>query len=265
MPAAAEPPAAATVPTVAPPTPVPPTPVPPTSVPATATPAPDLVPVVAVVDGDTLKVSLNNTIQTVRLIGIDTPEVVDPRTPVQCFGREASARAKELLTGARVRLEQDPTQDSRDKYGRLLAYVWLQDGRLLNRELIAQGFAHEYTYALPYQYQASFKDAERQAREQGLGLWSPETCNGQTSTAALAEPTKAAVPPTLAPSRPPAPTTAPTQRPVVPASPPTAVSPGAPYYKNCAAARTAGAAPLRRGQPGYRPQLDGDSDGIACE
>jgi micrococcal nuclease len=97
--------------------------------------------VAEVVDGDTVKVRMNGAVETLRLIGINTPEVVDPRTAVQCFGREASARAKELLSGKRVRIEQDPSQDSRDRYGRLLAYVWLEDGTFFNQQMIAEGFA----------------------------------------------------------------------------------------------------------------------------
>jgi micrococcal nuclease len=133
--------------------------------------------VLEVVDGDTIKVS---TGETLRLIGVDTPETRDPRTPVQCFGREASARAHALLDGARIRLEHDPTQGRLDRYGRTLAYVWLPDGRLYNRTIIAEGYAHEYTYAVPYRYRDAFRAAERSAREAGRGLWSPSTCAGDT-------------------------------------------------------------------------------------
>lgn len=141
----------------------------------------DAVPVTAVVDGDTIKVDLNGKIETVRLIGIDTPEVVDPRKPVQCFGREASAKAKELLTGENVKLVSDPTQSERDKYGRLLRYVFLEDGTSFNKLMIEQGYAHEYTYdSNPYQYQIEFQAAERAAREGERGLWSSATCNGIT-------------------------------------------------------------------------------------
>jgi micrococcal nuclease len=131
-----------------------------------------------------------STGDTLRLIGMDTPETVDPRKPVQCFGREASARAHRLLDGARVRLSFDPTQGRRDKYGRTLAYVWLPDGRLYNRVMIADGYAHEYTYAVPYRYQARFVAAERSARAANRGLWSPTTCAGDTST-----PSSTATPP----------------------------------------------------------------------
>ncbi|MEK9176337.1 MAG: thermonuclease family protein, partial [Patescibacteria group bacterium] len=113
-----------------------------------------------------------------RLIGIDTPETVDPRKPVQCFGREASNKAKELLQGQFIFLESDETQGERDKYKRLLRYVFLPDGRNFNLLMISSGYAHEYTYDEPYKYQAEFKQAEIDARSGNKGLWSPETCSG---------------------------------------------------------------------------------------
>jgi len=160
----------------------------PSSAPASANPTPtapsnqtNLVKVVSVVDGDTIKVSLNGETQTVRLIGIDTPETVDPRKPVQCFGKEASAKAKTVLTGQMVRLESDPTQGDLDKYQRLLRYVFLSDGTFFNEMMVAEGYAHEYTYDTPYQYQAEFKAAQAAAEKAQLGLWSPATCNGDTT------------------------------------------------------------------------------------
>lgn len=140
--------------------------------------------VVDVVDGDTIKININGTQTTLRLIGIDTPETVDPRKPVQCFGREASNKAKELLSGKKVRIEKDPTQGELDKYGRTLAYVYRDDGLFYNKYIIEQGYAHEYTYNTPYKYQSEFKAAEKSARENQLGLWSPTTCNGDTSSGA---------------------------------------------------------------------------------
>jgi len=71
---------------------------------------------------------------------------VKPNSPVECFGREASAQAKQLLDGQAVSIEADPSQDTRDRYGRLLAYIWLADGQLANFELVADGYAYEYTY-----------------------------------------------------------------------------------------------------------------------
>lgn len=140
--------------------------------------------VVSVVDGDTIKINLNGTTETLRLIGIDTPETVDPRKPVQCFGKEASNKAKELLSGQKVRIEKDSTQGDRDKYGRLLVYVWREDGLFFNEYMVKQGYAHEYTYDTPYKYQAQFKSDEIYARTNQLGLWSPDTCNGDTTSEA---------------------------------------------------------------------------------
>lgn len=137
--------------------------------------------VVSVVDGDTVKVSINGTTETLRLIGLDTPETVDPRKTVQCFGKEASNKAKELLTGKKVRIETDPSQGEKDKYGRTLAYIYV-DGILYNKYMIEQGYAHEYTYNTPYKYQADFKLAQKNAETNKVGLWSPSTCNGVTTS-----------------------------------------------------------------------------------
>jgi endonuclease YncB( thermonuclease family) len=134
--------------------------------------------VLRVVDGDTIHVSLNNKDITIRMIGIDTPETVDPRKPVQCFGKEASNHAHQLLDGATVYLEQDTSLGDYDKYNRLLRYIWMSDGRLFNQVMISEGYAFEYTYNLPYNYQTQFKSAQRNAQDQQLGLWSPNTCNG---------------------------------------------------------------------------------------
>ncbi len=137
--------------------------------------------VTQVVDGDTIKVSMNGTVETLRLIGIDTPETKDPRKPVQCFGEEASRKATELLSGRKVRLEADASQGERDTYGRLLRYVWREDGLHFNDWMIRNGYAFEYTYNKPYKYQASFKEAQRYASDNNLGLWSPATCDGEAS------------------------------------------------------------------------------------
>lgn len=134
--------------------------------------------VVEVVDGDTIKIDFDGSIESIRLIGMDTPETVDPRKPVQCFGEEASKKAKELLLNKKVRLEDDPTQY--DKYGRLIKYVYLENGEMYNKKMIEDGYAHEYTYDIPYKYQSEFQEAEKYARENKLGLWSDNTCSGNT-------------------------------------------------------------------------------------
>lgn len=114
-----------------------------------------------VVDGDTVVLE---TIGTVRLIGVDAPETVDPRVPVQVFGAEASAFLHQLLDGESVRLEYD--QQYTDKYGRTLAYLFLPDGTFVNREIVAQGFGHAYL-EFPFQRMDEFRQAEREARGGG--------------------------------------------------------------------------------------------------
>lgn len=144
-----------------------------------------------VVDGDTVIIesisrdSQQNESQqktTFRLIGINTPETVDPRRKVECFGKEASAKAKDMLLGKTVRLEYDDTQDTVDKYGRKLAYVFIQNTDteiFFNKYMIEQGYAYEYTYSRAYKYQAEFKSAQKTAEAEGRGLWAPQTCGGK--------------------------------------------------------------------------------------
>ena len=142
-------------------------------------------PVVGVVDGDTFKIDINGTVETLRLIGIDTPETVDPRKPVQCFGEEASGKAKSLLVGKRVRIEADPSQGERDKYGRLLVYAYLEDGTFFNGVMIEQGYAYEYTYDSAYAFQKEFRTAQENAKDNMLGLWSSDTCDGSREPQAV--------------------------------------------------------------------------------
>ncbi len=133
--------------------------------------------VIRVIDGDTIEADFGSLIERVRLIGIDTPETVDPEKPVQCFGPEASAETNRLLSGKTVELESDPSQAVRDKYGRILSYVFL-DGVDTSELLIQEGYAREYTYRTAYKFQQEFKKAQSEAREGQKGLWSPEGCNG---------------------------------------------------------------------------------------
>jgi micrococcal nuclease len=125
-----------------------------------------------VVDGDTIQVDIDGRSETVRLIGIDTPETKKPNTPVECFGPEASARLAELLPpGTPVRLERDI--DSRDKYRRLLAYVHREpDDLFVNAVLIDEGLARPYPFEPNTTYAAQFATAADRARTNGVGLWS---------------------------------------------------------------------------------------------
>ncbi|HWC11686.1 MAG TPA: thermonuclease family protein, partial [Acidimicrobiales bacterium] len=130
-----------------------------------------------VVDGDTLVVSGGHR---VRLIGVDTPETKDPRKPVQCFGREASAYVSSLLEGgAGVRLVGDV--EDRDAYGRTLAYVYrLPDGLFVNAELVREGYAQPLTIPPNVAHAEEFLSLARDARERGRGLWS--SCPAATPT-----------------------------------------------------------------------------------
>lgn len=132
--------------------------------------------VVRVIDGDTIVLDIDGSDTRVRVIGLDTPETVDPREKLECFGEAASAKAREMLEGTFVRLEEDASQGKYDKYGRLLAYVYLADGTLFNEYMIREGYGHEYTYRIPYKYQTQFKTAERDARENKRGLWADHAC-----------------------------------------------------------------------------------------
>jgi micrococcal nuclease len=122
------------------------------------------------VDGDTLNVQMGDQKETVRLLGIDTPETHDPRKPVQCFGEVAAAHTKALVEGKDVRLEPDPTDSDRDKYHRLLRYVYLPDGTLVNAELIKDGYAFAYTI-FPLIKLDEFRALEADARAGNRGLW----------------------------------------------------------------------------------------------
>lgn len=140
---------------------------------------PTLFKVSKVVDGDTLAVEINGQEETLRLIGINTPETVDPRKPVECFGKEASNKAKEILSDKVVKLEEDPTQGNTDKYNRLLRYVYLEDGTNFNKLMIEEGYAYEYTYNTPYKYQSDFKLAQQKAEKEKRGLWADDACAGK--------------------------------------------------------------------------------------
>ena len=121
-----------------------------------------------VVDGDTIIVKMKGTEERVRLIGVDTPETVHPEKPVAFFGKEASAFTKRMAEGKSVRLESD--WQERDKYGRLLAYVYLEDETFLNAEIIKRGYGFAYT-RFPFKYLDKFRKYEREARENIRGLW----------------------------------------------------------------------------------------------
>lgn len=126
--------------------------------------------VIKVVDGDTIIVEGD---RTVRFIGIDTPETVDPRRPVGCFGKEASNKVKELLTDKIIILQKDISET--DKYSRLLRYIYLplENGQMvfMNDYLVREGYAKSSSYPPDVKYQEQFIEAQRQAQENNRGLW----------------------------------------------------------------------------------------------
>ena len=127
--------------------------------------------VVKVVDGDTVDIRLGGRAETVRLIGVNTPETVHPTKPVECFGPQASAHTKSLLpAGTDIWIERDT--EARDKYGRLLTYVWRAvDSLFVNLELVAGGWAVPYPFPPNTTHERAFADAANNAARQSMGLW----------------------------------------------------------------------------------------------
>jgi micrococcal nuclease len=192
--------------------------------------------VVRVVDGDTIVIDRGQGQETVRYIGIDTPETVHPSQPVEWLGKEASDANRALVEGRQVFLEYDVSEV--DQYGRLLRYVWTQDEtgwRFVNLALLSMGFALVVTYPPDVKYVDAYLSAQQVAREQQLGLWG---------------------------TPPPTPTPSPTpQSGNCHPSYPTVCIPPPPPDLDC------GQIPYRRFQViGSDPhRFDGDNDGIGCE
>lgn len=130
-----------------------------------STTEPDEYIVSEVIDGDTIRVSTGDTI---RYIGIDTPETKHPQVGIECFGPEAGRFNEQLVLGKAVRLERDVSDT--DRYGRLLRYVWL-DGKMVNQLLVSEGYAEARAYPPDTKYQERFEQAETEAKENGLGIW----------------------------------------------------------------------------------------------
>jgi micrococcal nuclease len=235
--------------------------------------------VLSVTDGDTIRVSIDGHSVAIRYIGIDTPETVDPRTSVECFGREATAFNRELVEGKTVELEKDVSE--LDKFGRTLRYVWIERGSqmvMANEELVRSGYARASTYPPDVKYQERLGGLEAVARTNGLGLWGA-VCAAASPTSApvavtlaptavpppvlLAAPTAAprtVAPATRAPTAAPR-TAAPSTRINCHASYPTVCIPPAPPDLDC------GDIPYRRFTvlPPDPHRFDGDKDGIGCE
>jgi len=127
-----------------------------------------------VVDGDTIEMENG---EKVRYIGINTPESVDPRSAIECFGKEASAYNKNLVEGKELRLVKDVSD--RDTYGRLLRFVYLADGTFVNELLVREGYAFVSSYPPDISKQDTFHQAEATAKNEKRGLWNETTCNGK--------------------------------------------------------------------------------------
>lgn len=119
-----------------------------------------------VIDGDTIKVATRDKLVTVRLLGIQAPEL-----EIHCYANDSKKYLEDLVSEQKVWLETDPSQGTTDKYGRALAYIWLRDGTLVNLRLIDRGAAVEYTYKKKHKYQQKFIDAEKEAAAAGKGAW----------------------------------------------------------------------------------------------
>ncbi|MDO8584082.1 MAG: thermonuclease family protein [bacterium] len=138
--------------------------------------------VITVVDGDTIEARMDGQTDVIkiRMLGVNTPETVDPRRPVQCFGKEASDYSKHLLSDKRVRLDSDPQADEIDKYGRYLRNIVLEDGTDFNAALIREGYAYAYvSFPQNAERKVELKRLQEDAKLNARGLWNPTTCNGK--------------------------------------------------------------------------------------
>ena len=173
-----------------------------------AGPPPAVGRVTRIVDGDTLVLS---DLGTVRLIGVDTPETVDPRKPVEEFGRASTAFLTGLALGQTVRIEYD--QPHKDRFDRTLVYLYLSDGRLVNREVIRFGYGHLYT-EFPFRLMEEFRVSSREAQQENRGLWAAGLGAADVKTVETGAPIRIVPAPTTSPA--PAPTT---PRPLISATP----------------------------------------------
>lgn len=134
-------------------------------------------PVTKVRDGDTIVVNVDGKDEAVRLVGINTPETVDPRKPVECFGKQSSEKMKALLQGKVVTLEADETQSDRDRYGRLLRFVFVE-GEDVGLVMLREGYAVESLYSdVPHTYHQEYLRVQKEAQENKSGLWSDGVCD----------------------------------------------------------------------------------------
>jgi micrococcal nuclease len=134
--------------------------------------------VVSVTDGDTIKVKIDDLVETVRIVNMNTPETVDPRKPVECMGIQASEKMSEFVLNKNVILQEDATQQSKDRYGRLLRFVFLEDGTDVGLQMIKLGFARSDPYgSTPHEYLEAYEAAQQTAEQEELGLWNSKNCD----------------------------------------------------------------------------------------
>jgi endonuclease YncB( thermonuclease family) len=208
--------------------------------------------VTEIIDGDTFKANIDGNIETIRIVGIEAPETKHPSRPVECLGEEATQKLAELIRGKNIALETDETQSNRDRYGRLLRFIFLEDGTDVGLELIKQGYANESLYSsTPHKYHRDYVYAESEAKRQNLGLWNESTCPKATTAPAPI--------PTIYP------TTPPTQQPSTQSIPPSNNSSYAcDCSKTCGAMSSCDEAYYQLNTCGCSKR-DGDSDGVPCE
>ncbi|PAQ15032.1 endonuclease [Bacillaceae bacterium SAOS 7] len=215
----------------------------------------------SVTDGDTIKVNMDGKKETVRLILVDTPETKHPRTGVQPFGPEASEFTTEQLSGKEIQIE--PGIEERDRYGRLLAYVYIGD-KMFNKMLLEQGLARVAVYPPNTQYLDEMKEIESTAKNKQLGIWSIENYVTEDGykTEEKEEPAPAPQPETKTVSEP---ELEPVQEPEP--TPESVEEPTATYesYKNCTELRKVHPDGVPSSHPAYESKHDRDKDDWACE
>jgi len=128
-----------------------------------------------VLDGDTVDVIYNNELMRIRLIGIDAPETGGGNTKKECYADESKKYLTDLLNNDYVKLENDETQNDKDRYDRSLRYVFLEELNI-NKDLVEKGYAKEYTFDKPYKYSEEFLNAEKSAINLKIGIWNPQIC-----------------------------------------------------------------------------------------
>ena len=131
-----------------------------------------------VLSGDKIQVDLDGESKTIIIIGVDAPNRIGPKTKAECFNKEAWTRARKLVEGSSVTLEEDPTQGDEDKDGNLLRNVFIADGRLFGDLMIRDGYARAIKAKKPSAYQARFLKDQTQAMTAKKGLWAANTCAG---------------------------------------------------------------------------------------